>query len=199
MNGLEEKAEQSDHYPSGPMAAIERVGCATEAARIACHRWKAPAETLSETHPAPLLIDALFGTGLTRALDSAIAEPFNRLAALASRCAAIDIPSGIGTDDGATYCEVPQFDLTVALVCSNPRTQTRYAAKWCWATLALSKSRDRSLRSNLSNSLRHQPNSDRTSQPRRRLASDPFGINLGHQRVHRYPARFRRRLQHVPE
>ncbi len=92
----------------------------TEAARIACDRWKTPAETLSETHPAPLLIDALFGTGLTRALDPAIAEPFNRLAALASRCAAIDIPSGIGTDDGATYGEVPQFDLTVALGVFKP-------------------------------------------------------------------------------
>lgn len=92
----------------------------TKAARIACHRWKGSAESLSDALPAPLLIDALFGTGLTRALDPAIAQPFNRLAALASHCAAIDVPSGIDTDDGSTYGEVPQFDLTVALGVLKP-------------------------------------------------------------------------------
>ncbi|MCP8892867.1 NAD(P)H-hydrate dehydratase [Sphingomonas faeni] len=44
----------------------------TSAAKSARAGWSGPIETLAEAKPAPILVDALFGTGLTRSLD---AEP----------------------------------------------------------------------------------------------------------------------------
>lgn len=92
----------------------------TEAASTARNRWAGAVEALTAASPAPLLVDALFGTGLTRAIDPAIAIPFNRLSKHARHRIAIDIPSGIGTDDGVAFGEVPQFDLTVALGVFKP-------------------------------------------------------------------------------
>jgi hydroxyethylthiazole kinase-like uncharacterized protein yjeF len=92
----------------------------TEEASIARNRWTGSVEALSAAPPAPLLVDALFGTGLTRAIDPAIAIPFNLLSEQPRHRIAIDIPSGIGTDDGVAYGEVPQFDLTIALGVFKP-------------------------------------------------------------------------------
>ncbi|WP_334004039.1 NAD(P)H-hydrate epimerase [Sphingomonas aerolata] len=41
----------------------------TDAARAARAGWPGPVEPLAEAKPAPVLVDALFGTGLTRPLD----------------------------------------------------------------------------------------------------------------------------------
>ena len=41
----------------------------TDAAKSARAGWLGPVETLAEAKPAPILVDALFGTGLTRPLD----------------------------------------------------------------------------------------------------------------------------------
>ena len=43
----------------------------TDAARAARAGWLGPVETLGEAKPAPILVDALFGTGLTRPLATA--------------------------------------------------------------------------------------------------------------------------------
>ncbi|MGA1798581.1 NAD(P)H-hydrate dehydratase [Sphingomonas sp. 4RDLI-65] len=42
----------------------------TDAAKSARAGWSGPVETLAAAKPAPILVDALFGTGLTRPLDS---------------------------------------------------------------------------------------------------------------------------------
>ena len=42
----------------------------TAAAKSARAGWSGPIETLVEAKPAPILVDALFGTGLTRPLDA---------------------------------------------------------------------------------------------------------------------------------
>ncbi len=41
----------------------------TEAANAARAGWRGPVEPLADARPAPILVDALFGTGLTRPLD----------------------------------------------------------------------------------------------------------------------------------
>ena len=46
----------------------------SDAARAARDAWGGPVETLAEAAPAPLLIDALFGTGLARPLDEAVSR-----------------------------------------------------------------------------------------------------------------------------
>ncbi|MES3056285.1 NAD(P)H-hydrate dehydratase [Sphingomonas faeni] len=50
----------------------------TDAAKSARARWSGLVETLAEAMPAPILIDALFGTGLTRPLDSDTTSTPNR-------------------------------------------------------------------------------------------------------------------------
>ena len=87
----------------------------TDAAREARTAWSGPVDTLADATPAPLLVDALFGTGLSRPLDAAIADPARRLMMAARHRVAVDLPSGLATDDGAVLTELPVADLTVAL------------------------------------------------------------------------------------
>ncbi len=87
----------------------------TDVAQRARANWTGPVETFDETTvPAPILVDALFGIGLSRALDQAIAAPLERLARMAKFRIAVDLPSGVGADDGAML-GVAQMDLTLAL------------------------------------------------------------------------------------
>lgn len=92
----------------------------TDAAVDAWTKWDGPVETLADAEPAPVLVDALFGTGLARALDPAIAHPLERLAQAAQRRIAVDLPSGIGTDDGALLGPAIAYDITVALGALKP-------------------------------------------------------------------------------
>ncbi len=101
-----------------------RVGAlaepATPAARWARGRWDGPVEPLAQAAPAPLLIDALFGTGLTRPLAPEAANMLNALAAGALVRVAVDLPSGAATDDGRLLSPVPAFHLTVTFASLKP-------------------------------------------------------------------------------
>ncbi len=100
----------------------------TEAARAMRGRWIGPVEPLADAKPERLMIDALFGTGLTRMLDRAIAEPLERLAAGAERRVAVDVPSAVGSDDGALLGPAIGYDLTVALAVLKPAHRLQPAA-----------------------------------------------------------------------
>ncbi|RKE53307.1 MULTISPECIES: NAD(P)H-hydrate dehydratase [unclassified Sphingomonas] len=50
----------------------------TDAAKSARAEWPSPVETLAEAKSAPILVDALFGTGLTRPLDASTTPTPNR-------------------------------------------------------------------------------------------------------------------------
>jgi len=92
----------------------------TEAARINAARWGSIVEPLAVARPGRLMIDALFGTGLARALDPAVSAPLERLARGAARSISVDLPSGVGTDDGALLGPAIAYDLTVALAVLKP-------------------------------------------------------------------------------
>ena len=63
-----------------------------------------------------VLVDCLFGSGLTRPLSEDHAALLNRLAASHSWRVAVDVPSGIECDSGILLnAGLPSFDLTVAL------------------------------------------------------------------------------------
>jgi hydroxyethylthiazole kinase-like uncharacterized protein yjeF len=101
----------------------------TAAARSAFESWGGEAVPLAHAEAAPLLIDALFGTGLTRPLDE---EAVVRLAALASAArlrVAVDLPSGAASDDGALLSPVPDFDLTVTFQTLKPSHLLQPAAR----------------------------------------------------------------------
>lgn len=105
-------------------------------AAIAARRaWDGPIEPLDAVEPAHVLIDALFGTGLTRALDGAIAAPLARLVAGAHLSLAVDLPSGLATDDGALLAPVPRFIMTVALGALKPVHRLQPAASYCGTVL----------------------------------------------------------------
>ena len=67
-----------------------------------------------DTRPAPILVDALFGTGLKRGLDASVVQQLSRLHDAARMTVACDLPSGVDSDSGAELSAVPDFDMTVA-------------------------------------------------------------------------------------
>ena len=101
----------------------------SEAAQAARRSWGGEVEPLDSAEPAPLLIDALFGTGLARGLDETLAGRLGGLAAAARVRAAIDLPSGAATDDGAILSLVPDFDLTVTFQTLKPSHLLQPAAR----------------------------------------------------------------------
>lgn len=103
----------------------------SSAASAAAAAWDGPVEALDRAAPAPLLIDCLFGTGLTRPLDAAGSDALLRLAAAARLRIAVDLPSGVATDDGRLLSPVPRFDLTLAPGALKPAHRLQPAAQHC--------------------------------------------------------------------
>lgn len=138
------------------IAALAAPG--TAAARAARAGWSGAVEALDQPEPAPVLVDALFGTGLTRPLgtirdraadagsNAAAGQPDNndvgrgrvtladclqRLAAAAQLRIAVDLPSGLATDTGAALSIPPVFDVTLALGAVKPSHVLQPAARYC--------------------------------------------------------------------
>ncbi|MES2338628.1 MAG: NAD(P)H-hydrate dehydratase [Pseudomonadota bacterium] len=74
---------------------------------------------LTSAEPRAVLIDGLFGTGLSRALDPALSADLKRLRAAADLTIAIDLPSGVATDDGSDLGGAGA-DVTIALGAVKP-------------------------------------------------------------------------------
>ena len=85
-------------------------------------RWSdlgdtAPLEAAAEADPGALLVDALFGTGLTRPLDGLLRDLTTKSAA---RVVAVDIPSGLCADSGRVLGAAMRADLTVTFHAAKP-------------------------------------------------------------------------------
>ena len=93
---------------------------ASDVARWAHKEWGGWVEKLDEAEPAAVLVDCLFGTGLTRALDDAVSARLAALAGQAQIAVACDLPSGVGTDDGAILSAIPDYALTVTFGALKP-------------------------------------------------------------------------------
>jgi hydroxyethylthiazole kinase-like uncharacterized protein yjeF len=109
------------------VAALAEPG--SPAARAARAAWTGAVVPLGEVEAAPLLVDALFGTGLSRPLDAPIVEALGRLAGQARVRAAIDLPSGVAADDGHILSPVPDCDLTVTFAALKPSHLLQPAAR----------------------------------------------------------------------
>lgn len=92
----------------------------TELARAARAAWTGPVETFANASSAPLLIDCLFGTGLSRGLETAVAERLSALAGAALLSVAADLPSGVDADSGAILSPIPAYDLTLSFGALKP-------------------------------------------------------------------------------
>lgn len=89
-------------------------------ARTMAARWTGRVCAYGDATPAPVLIDALFGIGLDRPLAAADVAELRRLGDRARRRIAIDVPSGVGSDDGAWLGAPLGFDLTVTFGARKP-------------------------------------------------------------------------------
>ena len=104
----------------------------TEVAKKARSGWKGEVQALdNRTEAAPLLIDALFGTGLRRGLERTVVKELSRLAGASHARIACDVPSGIDSDTGAELSAVPAFDMTVAFGALKPAHRLHPAMHKC--------------------------------------------------------------------
>lgn len=121
-------------HSAGHMVRVAAMGAPrTAAARDARAMWTGPVESLATAAPAPVLVDALLGTGATRALDDGAGAALSRLADAATLSIAVDVPSGVGTDDGRVWGAVPGYQVTLALGAVKPAHLLQPAATRCGA------------------------------------------------------------------
>ena len=106
----------------------------TALAQAAAARWAGEPSTLVAAKPSPILVDALFGTGLARALDGDVSLPLQRLGRAARFVIAADLPSGVGSDDGCDYGAI-RADVTIAFTAAKPAHLLQPAAANCGTVL----------------------------------------------------------------
>ncbi len=92
----------------------------TPAAREMHARWGGELASLYQARPRPILVDGLFGTGLSRPLERGIAPVLAELVAAARFSLAIDLPSGLDTDTGADLGAPKGISATLALGALKP-------------------------------------------------------------------------------
>ncbi|MEJ7926560.1 NAD(P)H-hydrate dehydratase [Sphingobium sp. AN641] len=100
------------------VAALGESG--TPSSRRARSLWAGPVCSLAQAEPATQLVDALFGTGLSRGLEAGVAARLCDLGGAAQICHAIDLPSGVDSDSGAMLSAIPRYDLCIALGAWKP-------------------------------------------------------------------------------
>jgi ADP-dependent NAD(P)H-hydrate dehydratase / NAD(P)H-hydrate epimerase len=91
-----------------------------QAAKWARGRWDGPVETFAAAADAPILIDCLFGTGLSRGLEQSVYQRLSDLIDKALVAVACDLPSGVASDDGALLSPIGCYDLTVTFGALKP-------------------------------------------------------------------------------
>lgn len=92
---------------------------ATDLARAARAQWGGPVEALTpQTALAPLVVDALFGVGLTRPIRDDLAAMLRRFAG--RRVLAVDVPSGVDGDGVHGWAPPLPADVTLALGALKP-------------------------------------------------------------------------------
>ena len=97
------------------VVAIAPQAPATASAKRACESYRGRVQTSLGKRHAPVVVDALFGFGLARALDGEFARLLEEARASHGQCIAIDVPSGIESDTGQWLGEAWTADLTIAL------------------------------------------------------------------------------------
>ena len=91
-----------------------------DAARWARGQWDGAVEPFNSAAEAPIVIDCLFGTGLSRGLEQAVSQRLLLLVDKALVVIACDLPSGVSADDGALLSPVGLYDVTVTFGALKP-------------------------------------------------------------------------------
>ncbi|MCW4461067.1 NAD(P)H-hydrate dehydratase [Sphingomonas sp. BT-65] len=125
----------------------------TEAAAEARNGWIGPVEAFPGELPgahqfAPVIVDAVFGTGLSRPVDAPVATAIKTLADHARLSIAVDLPSGVETDTGGDFDRgLANFGVTLALGALKPAHLLQPAAAHCGTvhTIDIGLERDETL------------------------------------------------------
>ena len=102
----------------------------TDAARHARAGWMGEVGAIEDAATAPVVVDALFGTGLSRPLDPALAAALVRLVEASRWSLAVDVPSGVDSDTGALLSPAPIYAHTLALGALKPAHLLAPAARY---------------------------------------------------------------------
>ena len=73
-----------------------------------------------QLEPATVIVDAIFGTGLTRAPEGKFAEWIEAINASAKPVISVDMPSGLDADSGLAYAPFVDPDETITLGLPKP-------------------------------------------------------------------------------
>lgn len=73
-----------------------------------------------QVQDAEVVVDAIFGTGLTRAPEGKFAEWIEAINASGKRVISVDVPSGLDADSGLAYAPFVDADVTVTLGLPKP-------------------------------------------------------------------------------
>ncbi len=104
----------------------------SHAAKWACSQWQGQVEQLTDaTEPAPMIIDCVFGTGLTKPVQDVVVQQLRRLSNAAAVRVACDLPSGVSSDSGELLSAVPDFDVTVTFAALKPAHRLMPAMQRC--------------------------------------------------------------------
>ena len=87
----------------------------TAAARNARARFRGEVCADGTALSGAVLVDCLFGSGLTRGLSDDLVALLLGLAGRHQHCIAVDLPSGVHSDTAAVLSSLPRYDLTLAL------------------------------------------------------------------------------------
>lgn len=106
----------------------------TDLAKAAHAAWGGPVEPLAaDTAPAPVVIDALFGVGLSRPLSDDLAAILRGFAG--RRVLAVDVPSGVEADGVESWAPPLPANVTLALGALKPAHALLPAAPACGQVL----------------------------------------------------------------
>lgn len=111
------------------VTVVEAMAPGTDAARHARSHFAGRVVGPDAQTTGAILVDCLFGSGLSRPLAFDVARMLRRLAASHPYRIAVDVPSGVDSGSGAMLNdELPTFDLTLALGAWKPAHFTMPAA-----------------------------------------------------------------------
>lgn len=100
------------------VAPSARSGTAARMAAL----WDGCVVAFGEVEPRSydIVVDALFGAGLSRDLEPAVNRVLERVAASGANVLAVDVPSGLDADTGQVRGAVAKADLTVTFAARKP-------------------------------------------------------------------------------
>ena len=104
------------------LALLGSINRLTGDAAIAANMWQGEIEELNteSIDDAELVIDALFGAGLGRALDGVVRDVVEAINARGTPCVAVDVPSGVHGDSGGILVAAPRALLTITFCRYKP-------------------------------------------------------------------------------